>query len=723
MPSVRKSVFGFICLLLTAVLALGAFRVLLCHRYSPENFATSPSAPNTLEVAWFTAMIVVVVPCLAVVRRKLASDQGIAITFVPLAIASIFVLMATYLGNRLHMTGMMLFCTACGWTAWQWTLFPTEINADRIRVARILVWIFVAGLAVCQFWQQVSYLDDLALGYADCGESARLMFNTMTNPRELFLRVNPDKPLFYDHFHPGILPFMPLWSVWSDTKLTIVLQIVAVFGVTLPLYRMSKRAFNSELPALILVMVWVLYPSTSQFIYSSSYGFRWGNLCLLLYFVALDYWLSGRQGWALALGIWAILIKEEAAIVVGMFGIYMALFERRRVAGGVLAVCSFGYFILATSVLIPSVSGQNYPITRFFAGLGHDKGEILLSPLTKPRVFWGQLFEPTSWYFGAALFAPLLFLPARKPRLLFIGTLTFVFCCMNPILKNISFHYQAALLLVLFWALIAALQGWDAARRINTLTGVIVACLLFSLFLGAHPWSKETLLIRRSPGRLASASRFRQQIDSQGSLYVSQRLGAHFINQRYLYLDTRVPKELDYALLDLRDSWRGSPTGLDWLCRLRAVQHEVEANPALHLAGVDDGLLFYSRTALPLDPRPLVECDHLPANVILVRLDAGYGVTITGVTITTLPEAVRVTTYSTAKPTNIDLAVRCALRFEQDTFLSGFQPLGQGIVSIANWKTNQFYTDDFLIRLPAGIDANISSISFDAKVLSQSQSP
>ena len=119
-----------------------------------------------------------------------------------------------------------------------------------------------------------------------------------------------------------------------------------------------------------------------------------------------------------------MLIKEEAAIVVGMFGFYMALFEHRRVAGISLAVFAISYFFLATSTLIPAISGQPYAMTRFFYDLGHTKWDIFLSPISKPAVFWGKIFEPSSLYFGVALLGPLLFLPMRKPSVLFIGTLT-----------------------------------------------------------------------------------------------------------------------------------------------------------------------------------------------------------------------------------------------------------------------------------------------------------
>lgn len=433
------------------------------------------------------------------------------------------------------------------------------------------------------------------------------------------------------------------------------------------------------------------------------------------------------------MAVWAMLIKEEAAIVVGTFGLYLAFFERPRLAGTALAVFAFGYFLLATSVLVPAISGQTYAMVRFFYGLGHTKWEILLSPLTKPRVFWGKLFEPSSFYFAAALFAPLLFLPVRKPTVLLIGVPTFVFCCLHPILKNICFHYQASLLPVVFWALVRAVHNWDTHRRRHALTSATVSCAILSIFLGAQPWSKDTLAVRCAPGRLALVSRLVGPIDPRGTLFATQRVAAHFVTQRYLYLNPPVPERTDYALLDLRDSWRGAVANLDWLRRVRNIQQQVEAIPGLRLVSAEDGLLFYSRRGVPLDAQTLVERAEPPGEANRADVDLG-GVRIAGFTVTTLlreehapTNRIRVTTFSTITArTNLDLALRCIVDVGSDSasaegYASEPQPLGQGIWPIARWETNKFYADDFIIQLPAGLAGEIASVSFRAVVLSPVQ--
>ena len=308
--------------------------------------------------------------------------------------------------------------------------------------------------------------------------------------------------------------------------------------------------------------------------------------------------------------------------------------------------------------------------------------------------------------------------------MLFIGSLTYVFCCMNPILKNIAFHYQASLLPVIFWALVASVQDWSTPRRINALIAVVVTSTVLSIFIGAQPWSKATLPIHPWRGRIALVRQFGERIDRRGTLFATQRLAAHFANQRYLYLYPPVPPQTDYALLDLRDSWRGSLATLEWLERTRRFQRAVEANPDLHLVDARDGLLLYSRTGQPLDAQALVEREALPDAVTPADFDLG-AVRIVGLSVAPVAEPspddfdrVMVTTFSTVMtPTNVDVAAMCVVRFGDDAFTSEFQPLGQGIWSITRWKPNKFYVDEFIVPAPPGYALDMTSIGFHAVTL------
>jgi len=220
------------------------------------------------------------------------------------------------------------------------------------RFLGVGVWISVLLLGLFYFWQQVHYWNNLALGYADCAEHASLFYNTICNPHELFLSVNPTKPMFWDHFYPGLVVLTPLWLLWPSLKMIIALQIVCILGASLPLTgsagRFSRKGWRHFARSCVAHVSIDFTIHLQRVVWVSHREYLPAAILYCTGMLA-----GGRPRWALATAIWAMLIKEEAAIVVGMFGLYLALFERRRAAGLALTVFAFGFFLLVTALVIP----------------------------------------------------------------------------------------------------------------------------------------------------------------------------------------------------------------------------------------------------------------------------------------------------------------------------------------------------------------------------------
>ncbi|HVM59297.1 MAG TPA: DUF2079 domain-containing protein [Verrucomicrobiae bacterium] len=727
MPSASRYTW-FLALAASAALALVAFWILLGTNYSPELYWALPNPPGVLEFVW---MLVLTAATILLLRSAAQRPDECRRTFnatLPTTAAAIFILAKRVLGFHPQCLDPLVFCTACGWTIALWW----RDRAPAIRPAVLVAAVVGAavGLTIFYLVQQIRCFNDFRLGYADCGDYARTMYNTLYNPRELFLRVNPDRPLFYDHLQPGFLPFVPLWFLAPGIPSTILLQVVAVMACAAPIYWIGRKLLQDTTAALLLALTWLVFPPASQFIYSGSYGFHCGTLCLPMYFFAVALWLEERPGWALVFAAWAIFLKEEAAIPIGTFGLYLALFGGRRRLGLVIAVAAFAYFLVVTALIIPAITHQPYMALSHFPAIGQSHKEILFSPVTNPRAFWGNLFAPSTLYFAAFLLAPLLFAPLRKPSVLFVGSMVFLFDCLNPTLKSIRYWYQLALFPVVFWALAAALSQSPLARRRSVLSATTVAGVLLSVFFGNAFWSKATMVpLPPLPNRSPVVQRMAQRIDRQGSLFATQRVAAHFITQKYLYVYAPVPAEIDYVLLDLRDLWRATGS-LNWLKALRAVQRQTEALPQLRLVDVEDGLLLYSRHGEAIDPRRLVERDALPPGIIRQSAELGKGVSFEGYTVAVQAsngadpnDHILVTIYnSVAAPVDADLAVRCRVEVQgrdgsNRPVATQFQPLGQCVWPVNRWVPGKFYADEFRLNLPAGSVTAGLSFSFECQSL------
>jgi len=75
------------------------------------------------------------------------------------------------------------------------------------------------------------------------------------------------------------------------------------------------------------------------------------------------------------------------------------------------------------------------------------------------------------------LLVPLLCLPLKKPSVLVIASIPFLFICEwnNPNVKSICFWYQTGLLPILFWALIEALRDVSTKEALSARRAVPLA--------------------------------------------------------------------------------------------------------------------------------------------------------------------------------------------------------------------------------------------------------
>ena len=126
------------------------------------------------------------------------------------------------------------------------------------------------------------------------------------------------------------------------------------------------------------------------------------------------------------------------------------------------------------------------------------------------------------------------------------------------------------------------------------------------------------------PDRPQIVQRIAQRIDRQGSLFATQRIAAHFIAQKYLYVTPPLPPQIDCVLLDMRDSWRTTTT-LTWLKNLRDVQRQAESLRNCTWWMRRTVLSSTRGTGNPSMPRRLVERDALPPEAVHQSAESGKG--------------------------------------------------------------------------------------------------
>lgn len=166
-----------------------------------------------------------------------------------------------------------------------------------------------------------------------------------------------------DHFHLILLIIVPLYWVWSNVKLLLIIQaFVTCFGA-LPLYFLSKKVTRHRIFSLVIVLGYLLFYSLQWHTFS---GFHELAFLPLTLGSALYFWESKNYRMYWVSIILSLLVKEEIGFLVASFGVWIFIKNRTRRKESLLTILlGISYSLLMTSVVMPYIGGGGYRHSGF----------------------------------------------------------------------------------------------------------------------------------------------------------------------------------------------------------------------------------------------------------------------------------------------------------------------------------------------------------------------
>lgn len=290
------------------------------------------------------------------------------------------------------------------------------------------------------------------------------------------------------------------------------------------------------------------------------------NCFLTLFLLLTFYFFEVRHPIPMFLSALLVLsVKEDAAIYLLFFALYMIL-GRRRVKEGIgLAVLAGGYFALSAYLL--KTYGLGMMVSRF-DNLIYDKEDGLLgavrTALVNPGYLLTQMFttSKSSWekitYF-CQLFLPLGMLPfctKKASRWLLVAPVLVNFLTYYQYQYNAGFQYHFGIAAFLFYALILNLNGIDSGWR-RSLLSVACACTLCFYLFSVTP-VLQSYRVRWESGKqvYAEMEEVLDTIPADASVNCSTFLLAHIADREEIYeLAYHGNKpDVDYVVIDARYS-------------------------------------------------------------------------------------------------------------------------------------------------------------------------
>jgi len=260
---------------------------------------------------------------------------------------------------------------------------------------------------------------------------------------------------FGEHFSPILLLLAEVYRIYAHPGVILVLQSCALASGAIPIYWLAKEKLSS--PAFATLFVW-LYISYQPIRNVNLFDFH--PVALVTPLLLFAFWFLDRQRY-LWFGVFllaALSCKEEISMVVFIFGVYIALVQKKRLAGGLLAFAGVVIFFVDIWMIIPLYRNAPFAFVDRYSYLGNSVLEILQTLVSRPFYAAKHLFIKKKIQYIFDVFGPVGFLSFLSPSHLLLTIPTFFQNIMSNSKPQYTIGYQYTAPLTPF-VFISAIHG------------------------------------------------------------------------------------------------------------------------------------------------------------------------------------------------------------------------------------------------------------------------
>src|SRR3989338_8474205 len=183
----------------------------------------------------------------------------------------------------------------------------------------ILITLSSIAWTAITFWKYNHFLYNAL----DLGIYEQVFWNTSYG-RWFEMSIHPQSYLG-DHFEPLILLLTPLYSLWRDPRMLILIQILTLQLAAVPLYLLARNILYKSSS--------IIYPKALAFVVALAYllnpflhnaivfEFHILPFLVLPIFLALYFAERGKLWSMLLCLVTALLIREDVSFIVALFGL------------------------------------------------------------------------------------------------------------------------------------------------------------------------------------------------------------------------------------------------------------------------------------------------------------------------------------------------------------------------------------------------------------------
>jgi uncharacterized membrane protein len=352
-----------------------------------------------------------------------------------------------------------------------------------------------------------------------------------------------------DHAALVFYPLAILYKIYPSVYWLFAVQAVALTIGALPIWYLARQAGLKDSQAIAIASAYLLYPLVFNI---NLFDFHPDVIGVPALFMAILAARRGKTGWFCLSILLVCGCKAVLSLTVAAMGIWLLIFEKRRLYGAIAIVTGIAWFMVATKGIIPFFGGAAASVDRHiyrYSYLGHTFPEMARNLLFHPEVFLGKFLSSANLGYLILLVVPVIWgfsLPAITPLIGTIPTLAINLLANYQPQKDLIHQYSLAILPFLFLVVINSLatgRGWLRHKRAIVLWSLVAFLALgkYGYFTGKYLSSLDTWQATRE----AIA-----KVTTQGSVLTLDEIAPHLSQRKFIRLVSPETPNIDFTAFD-----------------------------------------------------------------------------------------------------------------------------------------------------------------------------
>lgn len=161
-----------------------------------------------------------------------------------------------------------------------------------------------------------------------------------------------------DHAHFIMAVIAPLYWLWPDARLLLTIQALALTSAAWPIYRLTQKYLKNNIIGYAVAFAYLIFSGLQ---YAVITDFHPSTLTGVALAWAVYLFETKRLRWFWLVFILGLITREDAPPIFFMWGIYLLLKKRWRIAPAIMVISAI-YFLITVYFIMPMWLPSHIPL-------------------------------------------------------------------------------------------------------------------------------------------------------------------------------------------------------------------------------------------------------------------------------------------------------------------------------------------------------------------------